>query len=197
MQSASFSGQAGIIHKAEAAAGPINSHTEWGLLEEVIVGTPANAFFSFWDPIDRYLFSEEEVAEIEKYLKFRQPYPKEYVEKARAAIGRFVHILEAEGVKVRRLEEVRYDQAFRTPDWTTPGGFCAANPRDLLLAIGDQIIEAPMCSRSPSGLSGATPPPAKSAPAQNDRPSAASTMARTSPERSNCSHASAMTAICW
>ncbi|MCB0565094.1 MAG: hypothetical protein KDD01_12020 [Phaeodactylibacter sp.] len=148
MQSASFSGQAGIIHKAEAAAGPINSHTEWGLLEEVIVGTPANAFFSFWDPIDRYLFSEEEVAEIEKYLKFRQPYPKEYVEKARAAIGRFVHILEAEGVKVRRLEEVRYDQAFRTPDWTTPGGFCAANPRDLLLVIGDEVIEAPMCSRS-------------------------------------------------
>lgn len=145
MQSASFSGQAGIIQKLETAACPVNSHTEWGLLEEVIVGTPANAFFSFWDPIDRYLFSEEEVTEIEKYLKFRQPYPKEYVEKAQAAIGRFVHILEAEGVKVRRLEKATYGQPFQTPDWSTPGGFCAANPRDLLLAIGSQVIEAPMC----------------------------------------------------
>ncbi len=126
----------------------VNSHNEWDLLEEVIVGSPKNAFFSFWDPIDRYLYSQKELTEIERYLKLKQPYPREYIEKGIQAKERFIHILEAEGVKVRRVEEVGYNQEFFTPLWKTAGGFCAANPRDLFIVIGDQIIEAPMCSRS-------------------------------------------------
>ncbi|MCB9348853.1 MAG: amidinotransferase [Lewinellaceae bacterium] len=127
---------------------PVNSYTEWDLLEEVIVGTPKNAFFSFWDPIDQLVYNPAELSEIERYLKLQQPYPQDYIQKASLAVERFIHILEAEGVKVRRVEEVMYEQQFSTPAWKTAGGFCAANPRDLLIVIGDQIIEAPMCSRS-------------------------------------------------
>ncbi len=114
----------------------------------MIVGTPKNAFFSFWDPIDKLVYSEAELAEIETYFKLKQPYPEEYIRKATQALDRFVHILEAEGVKVRRIEEAVYEQEYSTPGWKTVGGFCAANPRDLLIVIGDEIIEAPMCSRS-------------------------------------------------
>lgn len=126
----------------------VNAHTEWDLLQEVIVGTPKNAFFSFWDPIDKFVYSEAELAEIEQYLTLHQPYPEDYIEAANRALNRFVGILEAEGVIVRRIEEVEHRRKFSTPDWETMGGFCTANPRDSFIVIGDEIIEAPMCSRS-------------------------------------------------
>lgn len=127
---------------------PVNSHTEWGRLEEVIVGNPKNAFFSFCDPFENFIYSPTELAEIEKYLKLKQPYPQPYVKAASQAIERFSKILEAEGVIVRRIEDVEHESEFSTPDWKTTGGFCATNPRDPFLIIGDQIIEAPMSSRS-------------------------------------------------
>lgn len=127
---------------------PVNVHNEWDLLEEVVVGTPRNAFFSFWDPFYKYVYSEKEVAEIENHLKINKPYPEEYIEAADRAVHRLADILTAEGVNVRRLEDLDYARSFSTPDWEANGGFCAANPRDAFLVIGNEIIETPMCSRS-------------------------------------------------
>jgi len=137
------------MHKNDKTAScPVNSHTEWDLLEEVIIGSPENAVASFGVPSDRYVYSEEEVADIEKHLKLYQPYPTEIIKAARGALQRFIHILEAEGVTVRRVDDVEYSKESATPDWEGVKGFCAANPRDPFIIIGDQIIEAPMCSRS-------------------------------------------------
>jgi glycine amidinotransferase len=36
----------------------------------------------------------------------------------------------------------------KTPDWEAPGGHASACPRDCLLVIGDEIIEAPMAQRA-------------------------------------------------
>jgi len=126
----------------------VNSHTEWGLLEEVIVGRPENAFASLLDPLTKHLFTENEITEINKHLKINQPYSSSHVKAAGDAIDRFTMILESEGVIVRHPEDFDYAKPFATPDWNTPGGFCAANPRDVFLVVGNQIIEAPMCSRS-------------------------------------------------
>jgi len=127
---------------------PVNAYTEWDLLQEVIIGTPKHAFFSFWDPIDKLIFSEAELAEIERYLTLHEVYPQNYIDAASEALERFTSILDVEGVIVRRIDEVDHSRKFSTPDWQTKGGFCAANPRDSFFVIGDQIIEAPMCSRS-------------------------------------------------
>jgi len=127
---------------------PVNSNNEWDLLEEVIVGSPAGACASFWDPIDKMIYTREEIAEIEKYVSLYRPYPDHYIQSACKALNNFVHILEAEGVSVNRVDEVDYSREFGNPFWKTPSGFCAANPRDTILVIGNQIIEAPMCSRS-------------------------------------------------
>lgn len=126
----------------------VNSHNEWDPLEEVIVGNPSNAWASFWDPIDKYIFSKEDDLEVEKHLKLYKPYPKEYIEAAKSAMSRLVNILEGEGVVVRHAYECDYSGEFSNTYWKTPSGFCAANPRDPFLIIGDKIIEAPMCSRS-------------------------------------------------
>ena len=126
----------------------VNSQAEWDPLEEVIVGSPEQAFAAFWDPLDKLVYSKEKIAEIERHLKLYQPYPQEYIKAARAAMERFIRILEAEGVIVRRVESFDHTKSFSTPDWQTPGGFCAANPRDSFMVVGNRVIEAPMCSRS-------------------------------------------------
>ena len=72
---------------------PVNSHNEWDPLEEVIVGSPANAWASFWDPVDKMIYTKEEEAEIEKHLVLYQPYPAEYIHAALNAILHFIHIL--------------------------------------------------------------------------------------------------------
>ncbi len=41
-----------------------------------------------------------------------------------------------------------FSQGFSTPAWSVGSGFCAANPRDVLLVVGEEIIEAPMADRS-------------------------------------------------
>ena len=59
-------------------------------------------------------------------------------------------ILEAEGVTVRRPEVAEGDfaQPYKTPDFESKCGLYAAMPRDILLIVGNEIIEAPMAWRS-------------------------------------------------
>ncbi len=76
------------------------------------------------------------------------PYPSEMIEAAQKQLNEFIHILEAEGVKVRTVNDVRYDAPYATPDWSISSGFCSANPRDSFLVVGNEIIETPMADRS-------------------------------------------------
>ena len=59
-----------------------------------------------------------------------------------------MQLLEGHGVVVRRPERLDFARPFATPDWASPGGLYAAMPRDLLLVVGDDIIECPLAWRS-------------------------------------------------
>ena len=65
-------------------------------------------------------------------------------------LDNFSKILEAEGVKVRRPEVTPGDfsQSYNTPDFKASNGLYAAMPRDILIVVGNEIIEAPMAWRS-------------------------------------------------
>jgi glycine amidinotransferase len=63
-------------------------------------------------------------------------------------VDEFVHILEAEGVMVRRPTPYDFSKPLSTPDFQIRSSCYALMPRDVLLVIGDQIIEAPMGWRS-------------------------------------------------
>ena len=54
------------------------------------------------------------------------------------------------GVKVRRPEVLPgdYAQSYHTPDFKCQNGLYAAMPRDILIVVGNEIIEAPMAWRS-------------------------------------------------
>ena len=75
-------------------------------------------------------------------------FPIEHLEKAKKEIEEFCHILKAEGIKVRRPEVMNFSEDYKTPDFYSSSGLYAAMPRDILMVIGDEIIEAPMAWRT-------------------------------------------------
>jgi glycine amidinotransferase len=124
----------------------INSYNEWDPLEEVIVGVLDGASTPLWHITLKATMPKNQ------WDYFRdfggRPFPQERIEAGKKDLEEFVRILEAEGVTVRRPQSLQHSKPFSTPDWQSAGGLYAAMPRDLLLVIGEEIIEAPMAWRS-------------------------------------------------
>ncbi|PSB51010.1 hypothetical protein C7B67_12455 [filamentous cyanobacterium Phorm 6] len=131
---------------------PVCSYNEWDPLEEVIVGIVDGAMVPSWHTIHRATVLPGQEKQMESLSKRTEkqplPYPEWLVQAASKCVDEFAHILESEGVVVRRPDVVDYSASFRTPDWEVMNGFCSANPRDVFLVIGNEIIEAPMADRS-------------------------------------------------
>jgi len=124
---------------------PVNSYNEWDLLEEVIVGIVDGASFPSW-----HIAVEAALPHDQREL-FRnnagRPFPAEQIAAARKELEEFVHILEGEGVKVRRPVPLDHLQPYSGLGWTSTGLYTAM-PRDVLLVIGNEIIECPLAWRS-------------------------------------------------
>jgi glycine amidinotransferase len=124
----------------------VNAYNEWDPLEEVIVGVIEGASIPSWNVSLRATMPEKQ------WKFFKQfggkPFPEEQIEAAKKDLEEFVHILESEGIIVRRPDVVNHNVPYSTPEWHSPGGLYAAMPRDVLLVIGDEIIEAPMAWRA-------------------------------------------------
>ena len=123
----------------------VSSYNEWDPLEEVIVGIADHACVPAW-----HVALQATMPRISWPIFARdggKPFPREVIAGANRDLDEFAHILEAEGVTVRRPEPVDFSRPFATPDWASPGGLYAAMPRDILLVIGEEIIESPMSWR--------------------------------------------------
>jgi glycine amidinotransferase len=123
----------------------VSVHNEWDPLEEMIVGIPDNAQVPM---AQKDLFALEYH---EHYKDMSQipsgPYHPQVIEETREDLEALVAALEGEGVTVRRPQITDHSQVFASPHWRSDGeyNYC---PRDLLLPIGDTIIECPMPLRS-------------------------------------------------
>ncbi len=126
----------------------VNSHNEFDPLEEVIVGRVEGATIPEWHVSGKAVWPRK-WWDMYK-TKAGQPFPKELIDKATIELNNFAKILEAEGVKVRRPEVGPGDfaQPYDTPDFKSNNGLYAAMPRDILIVVGNEIIEAPMAWRS-------------------------------------------------
>jgi glycine amidinotransferase len=122
------------------------SYNEWDPLEEVIVGVVDGAAVPEWHVTLQATMPGDQEGFYREYAG--RPFPKETVAAAHEDLEGFVRLLEKEGVKVRRPDVVDHAKPFATPDWRSASGLYAAMPRDLLLVVGDDIIEAPMPWRS-------------------------------------------------
>ena len=109
----------------------------------------SHAVFAAWRVINERTVPPGEWTEIEARVGGAgAPYPIELVRQAQACVEGLIHVLKAEGVTVRRPDRVDYARPFATPDWSVTSGFCAANPRDPFIVVGDEILETPMADRS-------------------------------------------------
>jgi glycine amidinotransferase len=114
----------------------VNSYNEWDLLEEVIVGSAIGAAHVAYEPaLNAYPES--------KYFLGNKQKEKD-VEMAEIQLNNLAKILEERGIIVRRPDKTDYFQPYKTPHFEVPCGNANACPRDVLLVVGNQIIEAPM-----------------------------------------------------
>ena len=117
------------------------SYNEWDPLEEIIVGRVSGAAVPPWH-ISLMSGSPRDSWELLKLLSGK-PAPAPIVEAAQQDVDGLVAILQREGVTVRRPDPLPQTPTFSTPDWTSESGYNIANPRDLLLVIGNEILETP------------------------------------------------------
>jgi len=127
----------------------VNAFNEWDPLEEIVVGIVEDAVVPPWDVIMPAVVHERRLWDFYK-LWGGTRWPVDVLKKAEKDLEGFVHILEAEGVTVRRPERFAWDRPIATPDWSLPSSCYALMPRDVLLVVGDEVIEAPMGWRSRS-----------------------------------------------
>ncbi len=119
------------------------SCNEWDPLEEVIVGNPLRARFPTRDLSTRLAeFPDRSLEEIPQ-----GPFPQQIIEETEEDLSAFVAVLEESGVTVKRPETWPHEAKFSTIHWQAEGyyNYC---PRDILLVIGDHIIETPNVIRS-------------------------------------------------
>jgi N-dimethylarginine dimethylaminohydrolase len=119
------------------------SCNEWDQLEEVIVGNPLRARFPTPDRSTQEAeFPDRSLAEIP-----RGPFPQYIIEETEEDLNEFVRVLEGLGVTVKRPQTWPHDATFSTIHWQSQGyyNYC---PRDVMLVIGDHIIETPNVIRS-------------------------------------------------
>ena len=126
--------------------GPVvNSYNEWDPLEEAVVGVAEGTAVAPWHVALRATMPRD------KWEWFRQhggePFPQRVLEAAGEELDNFARVLEDAGVTVRRPDVVDHTKPFSTPEWTSTGVY-ATFARDIMLVVGDQIIEAPMGWRS-------------------------------------------------
>ena len=119
------------------------SCNEWDPLEEVIVGNPFHARFPTPDP-------STQVAEFPDRSLEQIPQgdcPTRIIEETEEDLQAFIAVLEGRGVTVKRPETWRHEGKFSTIHWESQGfyNYC---PRDVMLVIGDHIIETPNVIRS-------------------------------------------------
>ncbi len=121
----------------------VNSHDEWSVLEEVIVGAPFDLDYHA-DVSFRLFFHDNLKAEFAVlphgyrlfYGKLTNQLKDECVEDLETLLG----ILKTADVIVRRPEVLTEAKLITAPHWSAPMGH-AFMSRDLFLVIGDEIIE--------------------------------------------------------
>lgn len=121
----------------------VNSWNEWDPLKHVIVGRADGTMVQAPEPACSRNWPEHGFPR-----GTYGPLPREMEEKANEQLDNFARMLEARGVRVDRPEVIDFSQTVQTPDWIQESMFGVMPPRDLLLTVGNEILEATMSQRS-------------------------------------------------
>jgi glycine amidinotransferase len=120
----------------------VNSWNEWDPLKHVIVGVADGTHIPPAEPA-----LDAKVPEDSDMKGDWGPRSEESVFKANEQLDNFVKILENRGIKVDRPIPIDFSQKVVTPDFETGSMFGSMPPRDVILTVGNQMLEATMSYR--------------------------------------------------
>ena len=120
----------------------VNSWNEWDPLKHVIVGRADGTCIPAPEPA-----LDAKVPEDSDMRGQFGPRTKDTVDKANQLLNDFSKILEKRGIKVDRPSTIDFNQKTSTPDWESETMFGCMPPRDVLLTVGNEILEATMSYR--------------------------------------------------
>ena len=120
----------------------VNSWNEWDQLKHVIVGVAENSNIPPMEPA-----LEPKLTKESGMKNSSGPRDKESVEKATLQLENFVKILKSLDIEVDRPKPINFSETISTPDWKNEGMFGCMPPRDVILTVGNEMLEAPMSYR--------------------------------------------------
>jgi glycine amidinotransferase len=124
----------------------VEAWNEWDPLEEVVVGRVDGACFSPTEPGYRAEIRDPALARTIPWP--RGPKHPGVIDAANRQLDHLAAVLDAEGVSVRRPAAIEWDQPLRTPTFEVENMYCTGCPRDVMITIGHEVIEATMSRRA-------------------------------------------------
>jgi len=121
----------------------IKSWNEWSPLKHVIVGIADGCMIPPSEPA-----LDAKVPEDSDMNGQWGPRTQDTVDKANAQLDYFTKVLKDRGVRVDRPTPIDFSQPVSTPDWENPSSFGCMPPRDVILTVGKEMLEATMSYRS-------------------------------------------------
>jgi glycine amidinotransferase len=121
----------------------VSAWNEWDPLKHVIVGRATGAMVQAPEPAVRRDWPQYDFP-----LGTYGPLPKEMEVKANEQLDNFARLLEKRGIRVDRPTPLDFSQTVQSPDWVQKSMFGCMPPRDVLLTVGNEILEATMSYRS-------------------------------------------------
>lgn len=126
---------------------PVNSYTEWGKLEEVILGSHYNTTVGNLDISMELLFHDNLKRVQRKHPGYQFEVKKAYIDEREEDVAGLAAVLTSLGVTVRRPVPLPEIEQVKTPHWNAITKACD-NPRDQVLVVGDRLIETSCCLRN-------------------------------------------------
>ncbi len=129
----------------------VNAWNEWDALKHVIVGRPDGSMIPAPEPgavIGPYISVYKKDLKYEDSFDAWGPLPDDMAQKAKEEMDAFVAMLENRGIRVDRPTLINFNQRVQTPDWVQESMIGVMPPRDLMMTIGNEILEATMSQRS-------------------------------------------------
>ena len=120
----------------------VSSWNEWDPLKHVIVGRTDNCHIPPPEPA-----LDAKVPENSDMKGKWGKRPQETIDKGNELLDNFAKLLETRGIVVDRPTPTDFSLPVSTPDFTTGSQFGCMPPRDVLLTVGPEILEATMSYR--------------------------------------------------
>ncbi|MGC5033662.1 hypothetical protein [Micromonospora sp. DT229] len=123
----------------------VNAWNEWDPLEEIVVGRADNANFDPTEPGYRPVIRGTRSAG-ETFPT--GPKAAETIARANEELDNLAALLESLDVTVRRPDPMDFGKPLSTPTFDVENQYCSVCPRDVVITLGNQILEATMSRRA-------------------------------------------------